>query len=238
MPEEKFERQVEHAAAVAVAATEGDTSVIRQARKARQDAKRVRRAEREAALAAKVLALPEKKFGVVVEDYEWDQQTWSEDGKDRHASNHYPTSIDAHTADEIVERTKGRFVCAADDCVLFMWTTSPHLAIAIDVMRRRGFAYKSNAIWGKDRIGTGYWFRNKHEQLLVGVRGKVPCPAQGDQWDSLLMEPVGEHSAKPEAFLEMIEQYFPTMPKIELNRRGPARPGWDAWGDEVQEAAE
>ena len=26
---------------------------------------------------------------------------------------------------------------------------------------------------------------------------------------------------------------FPTLPKIELNRRGFARAGWDAWGHEV-----
>ena len=67
--------------------------------------------------------------------------------------------------------------------MLFMWTTAPHLAIALEVMRLRGFTYKSTVIWGKDRIGTGYWFRNKHEQLLVGVRGKPPAPAQGTQWD-------------------------------------------------------
>ena len=30
------------------------------------------------------------------------------------------TSADAHTAEEIVARTKERFDCAADDCVLFM----------------------------------------------------------------------------------------------------------------------
>jgi N6-adenosine-specific RNA methylase IME4 len=34
----------------------------------------------------------------------------------------------------------------------------------------------------------------------------------------------------------MIEQYFPTLPKIELNRRGPPRPGWDAWGNEAEQA--
>lgn len=50
------------------------------------------------------------------------------------------------------------------------------------------------------------------------------------------MAPRGEHSAKPECFFEMIEQYFPNLPKIELNRRGPARPGWDAWGNEIATA--
>ena len=46
---------------------------------------------------------------------------------------------------------------------------------------------------------------------------------------------VGAHSAKPEAIHEWVEAYFPNLPKIKLNRRGPARPGWDAWGLEAQQ---
>ena len=119
-------------------------------------AKAARRAAREAELARNILALPTKKYGVILEDYEWDHETWSERGGNCHASNHYPTSTDAHTPEEIVERTKDRFQCAADDCVLFMWTTAPHLAIAIDVMRLRGFRYRTNFVWGKNCIGTGF----------------------------------------------------------------------------------
>jgi N6-adenosine-specific RNA methylase IME4 len=43
---------------------------------------------------------------------------------------------------------------------------------------------------------------------------------------------------KPEQSYQMIEQYFPNVPKIELNCRGKPRPGWDAWGNEVEGAAE
>ena len=32
----------------------------------------------------------------------------------------------------------------------------------------------------------------------------------------------------------MIEKYYPNLPKIELNRRGLPRPGWEAWGNEVE----
>ena len=131
--------------------------------------------------------------------------------------------------------TEGQlFKCAAKDCVLFMWTTVPYLAVAIDVLRLRGFRYVLNYAWGKDRFGTGHWNRNKHEHLLIGVRGNIPAPAPGTQWDSLIMAPAGEHSAKPECFLEMVESYYPTLPKIELNRRGPSRPGWHAWGFEAE----
>jgi N6-adenosine-specific RNA methylase IME4 len=66
----------------------------------------------------------------------------------------------------------------------------------------------------------------------------VPCPAPGTQLDSLIMAPRGEPSAKPQCFLEMIEKYFPTVPKIELNRRGAPRPGWDAWGNEASAPAD
>jgi len=169
-----------------------------------------------------------------VEDFEWDQEVWSrETGMDRHAANHYQVSENAHTPEEIVDRTMDRAACAADDCAWFMWTTVPHLAIAIDVLRLRGFEYVSSWAWDKVNVGTGYWNRNRHEILLLGIRGDVPCPAPGQQWESLLSIHSTEHSAKPEQFLEMVEQYFPTLPKIELNRRGPARPGWDAWGNEA-----
>jgi hypothetical protein len=33
--------------------------------------------------------------------------------------------------------------------------------------------------WNRDRVGTGYWFRAKHEVLLLGVRGQIPAPAPG-----------------------------------------------------------
>ena len=223
MPKDVQEAKIEAAKKTALAAVDRPST----------DEKRERRAERERALANQQIQDPIGKFGVMVEDFEWDHETWSEAGRDRAAENHYPVSRDAHTAAEIVEHTKDRFACAADDCICFMWSTLQHAAIAMDVLRMRGFEYKSQYAWGKDKIGLGYWSREKHEILLIGVKGDVPCPAPGSQWDSLVMAPRGEHSAKPECFLEMIEQYFPTMPKIELNRRGPARPGWSAWGNQA-----
>jgi len=49
--------------------------------------------------------------------------------------------------------------------------------------------------------------------------------AHGLQWGSVIVQPRGEHSAKPEAVLELIEAYFLSLPKIELNCGGPPRPG-------------
>jgi N6-adenosine-specific RNA methylase IME4 len=196
--------------------------------------KKVQRDEKEQALAGKILTLPDKRYGVILADPPWSFEVYSrETGLDRAADNHYPTqSLDEIKALDVAS-------IAANDCVLFLWATAPMVLQAGEVLTAWGFTFKTNAIWNKPRAGTGYWFRNKHEHLLVGTRGRIPAPAPGTLWDSVIDAPVGEHSAKPEAFLELIESWYPNTPKIELNRRGPAREGWDSWGLEAhQEAAE
>lgn len=204
----------------------------------KQAEKRAKRSEKEATLALRQQALPDMRFGVILEDYEWHFKVHSaETGMDRHAANHYPTSADALTPEAIVERTRARFAVAAPDCVLFMWATIPHLAIALKVMELRGFTYKSHFAWPKDKIGLGYWVREKHELLLIGTKSNVPCVAQGQNWDSWQAAPKGNHSQKPEWQYELIEAYFPNLPKIELNARS-GRPGWYAWGNEAPEAPE
>lgn len=189
--------------------------------------KQRRRAEREADLAAQQTALPDKRYGVILADPEWRFEVYSrETGMDRAADNHYPTSETEIIASRPVA------TIAADDCALFLWATAPMMPQALAVMAAWGFEYKSQAIWRKDRQGTGYWFRNEHELLLVGTRGKIPAPAMGTQFGSVFEAPVGEHSVKPDVAYAMIESYFPNLPKIELNaRRG--RPGWDVWGNEA-----
>jgi N6-adenosine-specific RNA methylase IME4/ParB-like chromosome segregation protein Spo0J len=200
---------------------------VKELRREGQDEKRERRDEREAKLAAKQHALPEKRYGVILADPEWHDEVWGDEtGMDRHAANHYPTS----DADAIAARLVARI--AAPDAVLFLWTTNQHLRIAIAVMEAWGFAYKSNYAWGKDKIGLGRWNRSKHELLLIGTIGSPPCPAPGSQWESLQFGPRGKHSEKPGWQYELIESYFPHLLKIELNAR-QRRPGWDAWGHEV-----
>lgn len=200
---------------------------------AKHRVKQVARAEREQELAKKITALPAVKAGVIVADPEWRFEPWSrQTGMDRAADNHYPTSL--------LEVIKSRPVAdiAAADAALFLWATVPMLPHALEVMTSWGFEYVSHYVWIKNRLGTGYWNRNRHELLLIGTRGNIPAPAMGDQYPSAIEAPVGEHSAKPDVFLDLIDAYFPNVPKIELNRRGPARPGWSAWGNEsINESA-
>jgi N6-adenosine-specific RNA methylase IME4 len=212
--------------------------VIKEIRAEKVAAKKEKRAEREQQLGRKLQALPEKSFGVAIEDFEWDHEPWSrKTGVERHPSMHYETAEDAHSPEDIVARCAERFACLADDCVLFKWTTIPHLAIAIRVMELQGFRYVTSLVWNKERPGEargpGYWFTGEHEIVLVGVRGKVVAPAVA-RFRSNFSAPVGEHSEKPANIHEIVEFHWPSMPKVEFNARR-ARPGWTAWGFDAPE---
>jgi N6-adenosine-specific RNA methylase IME4 len=186
----------------------------------------------EKAITHQILALPTKKFGLILADPEWKFVPWSEEtGSDRSAANHYATSR--------LEEIKARDVpsIAADDCCLALWATVPMLPQALEVMAAWGFEYRSHCVWLKSRIATGYWFRNAHELLLIGVKGDMPAPAPGTQWESAWDGESRGHSEKPEEAYVLLETYFPTLPKIELNATSK-RDGWDVWGAEapVEEA--
>lgn len=217
--------------------------VIAEQKAAKQEAKRERRDEREQQLgeaiasgnaALQAAGAAGKRFGVIYADPEWRFEPWSrETGMDRAADNHYPTS----PVEVIASRPVAEI--AAEDCVLFLWVTRPMLREAFKVLDGWGFAYKSCTVWGKRREGKGrgpgYIFTDESELLLYATRGNVPAPAPGTQWPSLIIAPVGRHSAKPDRFYELIESYFPSIPKIELNARA-RRPGWEVWGAEAPEA--
>ena len=166
--------------------------------------------------------MPTGRYGVVYADPPWRYEHAEADN--REIENQYPTM----GLDEI----KALDVPAADDCVLFLWATSPKLAEAMDVVEAWGFSYRTCAVWVKDRIGMGYYFRQRHELLLVAARGRPGTPATADRVDSVFEAPRGTHSAKPVSVREAIEVMYPGHPKIELfAREAPA--GWAVWGHEA-----
>jgi N6-adenosine-specific RNA methylase IME4 len=168
---------------------------------------------------------------VIYADPPWRLEPYSRDtGLDRAADNHYPTM----TLDEL--KALQPKIRAGPNCALFLWATVPMLDQALAVMTAWGFAYRSHWIWLKSKVAHGYWNRNRHELLLVGVKGEVPAPAPGEQYESVRQFAVGAHSEKPDIFAAMIEEMFPTVPKLEMFAR-KQRPGWTCWGNEVEEHA-
>ena len=209
--------------------------VAKEIRAEDQAEKKKKRNEREAQLGAKIRALPDVRAGLILSDFEWHFKVRSEEtGMDRHAANHYVTAAEAMTPEAIVERQRERMAIAADDCIHLMWCPASFNWTALQVMHLQGFTYVSQFVWDKPGIGTGFWVRDKHELLLIGVKGKIPCPAMGDQFDSLLPAPKGEHSEKPDFQYAIAEHYFPSLPKVELNARRH-REGWIQWGNQLPE---
>jgi N6-adenosine-specific RNA methylase IME4 len=163
-------------------------------------------------------------FAVIYADPPWTYDVSESDM--RVIENHYPTM----TLEEICGLDVNEI--AHDDAILFLWTTSPKLKEAFWVLGEWGFEYRTCAVWDKEKIGMGYYFRQQHELLLVATRGKIPAPAAEDRTSSVIRSPRSEHSRKPEDVYSIIEKMYPQLPKIELFARNE-RPGWSRWGNQV-----
>jgi N6-adenosine-specific RNA methylase IME4 len=114
---------------------------------------------------------------------------------------------------------------AADDAHLYVWTVNKYLEQTYEIVRAWGFAPSTLLTWCKAPmgIGMGWAFGLTTEFVLFARRGSLPYRTRVDsswwQW------PRGRHSAKPEAFLDLVEQVSPG-PYAELFARR-ARFGWD-----------
>jgi len=103
------------------------------------------------------------------------------------------------------------------------------------VLKAWGFQYRTCAVWDKETLGLGWYFRVQHEILLVGKKGKYPIPAESRRPRSVIRERRTTHSKKPEKVARIIEDMYPDARKIELFARRK-RFGWDTWGNEIDES--
>lgn len=121
--------------------------------------------------------------------------------------------------------------CVADnDAHLYLWTVGKYLEDAPRVARMWGFRVVSTLVWCKPKGGFvgGAYFPNV-EFCLFCRRGKLRTKRRiNSQW---FLFPRGSHSAKPDAFQDMVETVSPG-PYLELFARRP-REGWTVWGNEV-----
>jgi N6-adenosine-specific RNA methylase IME4 len=170
--------------------------------------------------------LPEGKFRVIYADPPW-QYSDSRDGFENYgpAERHYPTmSIEELQAMPISE-------VAHDDCVLFLWVTSPMLGDSFTVIHAWGFDYKTLFVWDKVRHNFGHYNSVRHEFLMVTTRGSA-LPENKTLYDSVVVEErPSRHSEKPEIFRQIIETLYPTGPWLELFARKESD-GWTIHGNE------
>lgn len=196
---------------------------------AKKEIRQREKAERVASIAAQPAAPLEAvgTFEVVYVDPPW---RYEHAEPTRQIENHYPTM----SLDEL--KAMRDDLPVGDAAVMFMWATSPKLAESIDLLAAWGFDYRTCLVWVKDRIGMGYYARQRHELLLVGRRGNMPVPDAEDRPDSVITAPRGQHSEKPEVVYALLERMYPGRRYVELFARS-SRDRWAAWGNQAEAVA-
>lgn len=141
----------------------------------------------------------------------------------------------------------------ADDAHLFLWRVSSMQQDALDVARAWGFVVKSELVWikrtknGAINFGMGRHVRLGHEVCLICVRGRgagilnrsqrsvfgeLDALAQlDDAGGGEFNAPIGEHSAKPDEFYDIVRALVPG-PRLELFAR-TRREGFDPIGNQL-----
>lgn len=171
-------------------------------------------------------------YNIIHADPPWPFDNYSAKGESRNPNRHYATmpikQIQALPVGDI----------AAGNCALFLWVVDPLLDQGLETLRRWGFRYTSVAFtWAKRtsrdaawHMGTGYYTRGNPETCLLGMMGRLERKSGGVR--QLIVEPVREHSRKPDRVADDIVRLFGDLPRVELFAR-TKRPGWDAWGNQV-----
>ena len=127
---------------------------------------------------------------------------------------------------------------AEKDSFLFLWTTSPMLPDALQVMKAWGFKFKSVAfVWLKlnSRSKTpvslmSHYTMGSCEYVLVGTRGHPKRICKNVR--QLVQEIRTGHSVKPKEVHKRIVELCGDVPRIELFARESAE-GWDVAGNGI-----
>jgi len=174
--------------------------------------------------------LTQGRYDIGVIDPPWKFSSNSKAKPGRNAQRHYecmkPAEIIRQFADPMHR-------VMADESLLFMWVTVPLLPVGLKALDAFGFKYISSAAWDKQKKASGYWFRNEHEIILLGKRGRFPRPENKAPFNwSMIRGDRRAHSEKPEFLQHEINRNWPNARKIEFFARRP-RAGWTVWGNQT-----
>lgn len=163
------------------------------------------------------------RWPVIYGDPNWAYQNWTA-RKNGAAASVY----DCASIEEICSWPVERI--AADDALLFLWATFPHLEGALRVMTEWGFAYVCTPfVWvkttrdGRPAHGPGFWTAAGAEIVLLGRRGRGIRRYQETRGcvRQVVTAPRLGHSAKPHRIAREIEALVgPDVPILELFARG------------------
>jgi len=118
-----------------------------------------------------------------------------------------------------------------ENCVLFLWATSPLLPEAIETIKAWGFRFKTIAFcWNKQSkngkwiSNMGRWTMGNIELCLLATKGKPKRICKNIK--QLIIAKRKRHSEKPQEVRNRIVQLMGDLPRIELFARQKTE-GWD-----------
>ena len=178
---------------------------------------------------------PPHKYNIIYADPPWDYgNTKNKEGEFwGMADKHYPCMKFQDICNLPIQNL------AADDCYLFLWTTSPFLEKTFQVIKDWGFQYCTvGFVWVKmkndmsevRKDGLGKYTISNAEYCLICRKGKYWREARNVQ--QIIQAPKTIHSEKPSGVRDRIVALVGDLPRVELFARQQVE-GWDCWGNEV-----
>ncbi len=178
----------------------------------------------------------DKKYQVIYMDPPWDYKGQKQTGKEKQTTGGAETHYNTMKLNEMIEVFNPVVSeITDDDCMMFMWSSSPHLNQAILLGEGLGFNYATIAfVWHKEKTNPGFYTMSQCEIVLVFKKkgGKIPQPRGARNIRQFYSEMRTKHSAKPAEFRERIEKMFPSQDKLEMFTR-TINKGWDSFGNQI-----
>jgi len=185
------------------------------------------------------MELPNKKYNIIYADPAWKYND-KRNGEGKNNPNGAGGALKHYKCMDIEEIKSLRVPEITDEnCMLFLWATSPFMKAAIEVIESWGFKFITIPfVWIKMRNdmseprkdGIGNYTLNNAEYVLLGRKGKYW--RNSTKVKQILLNPKMGHSKKPEEIRKRIEELCGDLPRIELFARDKAE-GWDVWGNEA-----
>jgi N6-adenosine-specific RNA methylase IME4 len=158
------------------------------------------------------------------------------------AQKHYPLMKD----EELLAMSPVIKNISTENSAMFMWATMPKLDFCIELLKAWGFRYTTTAfVWVKPvqdwkeevskgkqlrwKNGPGFYTGSNSEIVILGVKGSMQPNKK--MLDSVIIEPVREHSRKPDEVKKRIELMY-DGPRLEMFARTETV-GWESWGNQT-----
>ncbi len=180
---------------------------------------KAKREEKIEGIATGRIVLPEGKFEIIAIDPPWPYGT-DYDPEGRRAASPYPEMS--------LEDIAALKLPAAEDSVLWFWTTHRFMRHSFAILDIWGFRDVAILTWRKDRMGLGSWLRSQSEFCIMAVKGKPPVKLTNQT--TVIEGALREHSRKPDSFYELVEGLCVGRKLDYFSRE--AREGWSQVGNE------